>query len=220
MAGLKPQGDLRPWKSMTSDLQVQKTEKMWEESEPGLSEPEHSFTPVNNPVCSSEPLHCLKSPAAGGLHWRMCVDSRNVTYYWWLTPHFFVLCCFILSTEPAFSSGMPWRMMCPSRLPEHQCWWRSWNLHPLQASRHLGVHVGVLDFISFSQIPNPPGVCHLTRQWHLYRVSQTGPLFCLYTGQVCSLRRGKHTLVSFSLPVNWGYDSLFDYSLHGNIKGD
>lgn len=82
MTGLKPQGDLRPWKSMTCDLQIQKTEKVWEESGPWLSEPEHSFTPVNDPVCSSEPLHCLKSAAAGGLCRSICVDSQNVAYYW------------------------------------------------------------------------------------------------------------------------------------------
>lgn len=82
MTGLKPQGDLRPWKSMTCDLQIQKTEKVWEESGPWLSEPEHSFTPVNDPVCSSEPLHCLKSAAEDGLCRRICVDSQNVAYYW------------------------------------------------------------------------------------------------------------------------------------------
>lgn len=52
MAGLKHQGDLRPWKSMTSDLQVQNTEEMWEEPETLLSEPEHNFTPTNDPVCN------------------------------------------------------------------------------------------------------------------------------------------------------------------------
>lgn len=52
MAGLKPRGDLRPWKSMTSDLQVQNIEEVWEEPETRLSEPEHNFTPRNDPVCS------------------------------------------------------------------------------------------------------------------------------------------------------------------------
>lgn len=52
MAGLKPQGDLRPSKSMTSDLQVQNIEEVWEEPETRLSEPEHNFTLRNDPVCS------------------------------------------------------------------------------------------------------------------------------------------------------------------------
>lgn len=64
-----------------------------------------------------------------------------------------------------------------------------WNLYPLQVSRHHGVHVGVLDFISFSQTPNPPVMLLLSQsnQTIVLSLHRTGMQFetgKAYTGLV------------------------------------
>lgn len=142
----------------------------------------------------------------------------------WLTPYSSGLCCFFLSTELAFSSWMLRRMMCPSRIPEHQCRWRVLKSPPTSdkpASRCACWGSGF--YIIFPDPTDPKSF--RTLSLHLTvtpLLSQSRPDHCSVSTQNrhAVWDRWKPILASLSLPVNWGHDCLFDHSMYGNIKGD